>query len=452
MSKKRVIYTIAVALIVVFSTTFAILMTLERTDYRNYLQSEYSKSMYQLINAVNNIKTELGKSEVTGSKEQALVTLGNISKYADIANDKIHSLPVSQEDLQGSSKFLTQVSDFAASLARSSCQGGNLSDKDYEKIETLKNEADFLLIQLNETQQDIDAGKVKWGEIRKKASIGLDKAEESLASSRFKSIQTQVIQYPALIYDGPFSDNILEIKPKVLGEKEITESEAINIVKKLIGTEKVESISRREDGKTKIPSFSFNIAIKGRGEGEDVVCEISKNGGKVVYLLDSRTVSKSKINVKEAAKIGSDYLNEIGYKNMKSSYTIKHDNTVTISYVYYENDIAIYPDQIKLKIALDNGDIIGIESKQYLISHVEKRNLPKPRISKSTARSKVNNNLDITSVNLAVIPTESNKEVLCYEFVGKHRDDEFIVYINAETGYEQKILQIIKTQDGELTI
>ncbi|QGU94118.1 germination protein YpeB [Clostridium bovifaecis] len=452
MSKKRIAYTIAVAFIVVFSTTFAILMTLERTDYRNYLQGEYSKSMYQLIDSVKNIKTDLSKSSIVGSKEQGLVAFGSISKYADIANDKIHSLPIPQEDLDGTSKFLTQVSDFAYSIVRASSQGRDLSDKDYENIESLKNEADYLLIQLNEVQQDINEGKVKWGEIRKKVSLGLNKANESLVSSKFKNIQTQVVQYPALIYDGPFSENILEVKPRILGMKEVTEAEAKSVVKNLLGANRVETITRREDGKTKILSYSFNVSLKGREKGEEVVCEVSKNGGKVVYLIDNRGVEGAKIDVKKAAALGSDYLSKLGYKNMQPTYTMKHDSTVTVSYVYHEKDIPIYPDQIKLKIALDNGNIVGIESQQYLVSHTEKRDIPKPKISKDKAREKVGKNLKITSTGLAIIPTENNKEVLCYEFVGKHRDEDFIVYINAETGYEQKILQIIKTLDGELTI
>lgn len=39
-------------------------------------------------------------------------------------------------------------------------------------------------------------------------------------------MQKQVMQYPALIYDGPFSDNTLKITPKVNSEKNISESQA----------------------------------------------------------------------------------------------------------------------------------------------------------------------------------------------------------------------------------
>lgn len=452
MRKRRIFYTMGVTLIVVFSTTFAILMTLERMDYRNYLKGEYSKSMYQLIDSVKNIKTDLAKSEVIGSKEQGLLTFGNISRNSNIANDKIHSLPVSQESMEKTSKFLSQISDFSYGLIRNSYEGKDLSKKDYKSIESLKNEADYLLIQLNQVQQDINQGRVKWGEIRKKVSLGLNKTEKFLANKKFEEIQNQVIKYPALIYDGPFSDNVLEIKPKVLKEKVITESEAKNSVKKLLGSENVVSMTKKENGKTRIPAYSFDVILKGREKEDTVACNISKNGGKVVYLLDNRKINKVNMDIKKAAKIGEDYLEKVGYKNMKHTYTQKSGNSITISYVYYNDKVAIYPDQIKLKIGLDNGSIIGIESEKYLVSHTEKRSIQKPKVSQKEAREKVNKNLKVSSTNLAIIPSENNKEILCYEFVGKYNDDSFIVYINSQNGNEQKILQIIKTSNGELTI
>jgi len=33
---------------------------------------------------------------------------------------------------------------------------------------------------------------------------------------------------------------------------------------------------------------------------------------------------------------------------------------------YKQGEISIYPDQVKLKIALDDGSIIGIESEKFL--------------------------------------------------------------------------------------
>lgn len=46
---------------------------------------------------------------------------------------------------------------------------------------------------------------------------------------------------------------------------------------------------------------------------------------------------------------------------------------------------------------------------------------------------------------------KGKREVLCYEFKGKYKDSDFIVYINAENGNEEEILQIIKDENGVLT-
>lgn len=449
---KKIIYSILVSLLVIVLGGCLIFMTIERKDYRNYLQGEYSKSMYQLIDSVKNIKSNLSKSAIINSREGDIITFDNIAKYADIANDKIHSMPISQQCVDGTSKFLSQVGDFAHSLSRSAFEDKPLGDEDYKKLENLRDQADYLLIQLNEMQQQINKGKVKWGDIRKKASSKISEGSKKMASDKFEEIQNQVVQYPTLIYDGPFSDNNLAIKPRVLSEKEVTEEEAKNVIKKVIDNNKIKNIIRRQDPKSTIPAYRFGIYLKEREDSENIVCEISKNGGHIIYLIDNRSVTVTNIDVKKAERIGGQFLQKIGYNNMESTYTQRFNNTMVVSYVHKQDGIMIYPDQIKLKIALDTGDIMGIESEKYLVSYTEKRQISNPKVSKENVMSKISKNLKVSAIKLAIIPTENNKEVLCYEIVGKYKDDSFIVYINAKNGYEQKILQLIKTQNGELTI
>ncbi|AJA46353.1 sporulation protein YpeB [Clostridium pasteurianum DSM 525 = ATCC 6013] len=454
-TKKRIIYTISVALIVVFSTTFAILMTLERIDYRNYLMGEYSKSMYQLINSVENIGSNLSKVPVLGSKDQNIVALGEIFRFSAMANDKLHSLPVDQQQLSGTSKFINQVGDFCYTLGNKIVQGQELSDEDITKIETLKKQSYVLENQLKNVQNSINNGDVKWGEIRKKASGVFLADNKNSISNNFESIQKQIAQYPALIYDGPFSDNNLDIQPKINFAKDVTVGEAEAVVRKAIGNEKIANIKRQEDvNKQRIPCYSFNVNIKGRNEDNPVSCEVTKKGGMIYYILDNRNIGKPAIDVNRAQDIGSKYLADRGYHNMTPTYSLVYNNTAIISYIYNIGDVAVYTDQIKLKIALDKGDIIGMESAKYLTAHDENRKIPdiSSLISKDKAQERVSKRLNITSSRLAVIPTESNKEVLCYEFVGNYNGDSFIVYVNAQTGYEMRILQIRNTPNGKLTI
>ena len=53
---------------------------------------------------------------------------------------------------------------------------------------------------------------------------------------------------------------------------------------------------------------------------------------------------------------------------------------------------------------------------------------------------------------MAIIPTDSKGEVLTYEFKGKVNEREYLIYINANEKKEEKILIIMDTPGGILTM
>ena len=143
-------------------------------------------------------------------------------------------------------------------------------------------------------------------------------------------------------------------------------------------------------------------------------------------------------------------MDEHTFKNMKETYYLKQNGIVTINYAYLQDEVTVYSDLIKLKVALDNGEILGIETTGYLNSH-EERNIGDIKISKEDAAKNLNKKLDIKSENLAIIPTEWKTEILCWEFKGTIDGMDFLVYVNANTGKEEDILLIINTPNGTLT-
>ena len=155
--------------------------------------------------------------------------------------------------------------------------------------------------------------------------------------------------------------------------------------------------------------------------------------------------------VRGTVKNGSKYLDEKGFKNMKETYYLKQEGMLTINYAYEQDGVIMYPDLIKVKVALDDGRILGIETTGYLNNHTV-RDISKIKISKDEAKKTLNKELNIMSEGLAVIPTEWESEVLCYEFKGKIENQEFLVYINAENGKEEDILIITNTPNGTLTM
>ena len=165
----------------------------------------------------------------------------------------------------------------------------------------------------------------------------------------------------------------------------------------------------------------------------------------------NRDISSEIISQEEAANKAKEFLDNKGFPNMQETYYLKQEGIVTINYAYMQDNVIMYPDLIKVKVALDNGEILGIETTGYLNNHTE-RDISNIKITEEQAREDLNSNLEIVSSGLAVIPTEWESEILCYEFKGKVEDKEFLVYINAENGREEDILIITNTLNGTLAM
>jgi len=174
-------------------------------------------------------------------------------------------------------------------------------------------------------------------------------------------------------------------------------------------------------------------------------------GGKVVWFLYNRDVGDVELDIDKAKEIGKQFLDKSGFKSMKDTYYTEQQCIATINYAYVQDGVTVYPDLVKVKVALDNGEIVGFESKGYLMSHRE-RDIPKPAITEAEALQRVARKENILSSGLAIIPTNYGKELFCYEFKGKVDDQDFLVYINAITGEEEDILLIINSEEGILTM
>ncbi len=238
---------------------------------------------------------------------------------------------------------------------------------------------------------------------------------------------------------------------KGLTGEEIDEERAKQIAKEFIGEDRIQELNSNgliENGNIQV--YDFNAKINDNGNNNNLTISIAKKGGHIVNMNYNREVKAEVISQDEANEKGKEFLNLRGISNMKATYYLKEGGIVTINYAYEQNGVTIYPDLIKVKVALDNGEILGVETSGYLNNHTE-RPFTKAKISMEEAKSKLNKSLEITSEGMAIIPTEWKTEILCYEFKGKIDDTDFLVYTNVETGREENILVIIDTPNGILT-
>lgn len=419
-----------------------------REKYTIMTNNNYNEAFSNLVDYMDKVENYLAKSMITKSSEHAAETLTEVWRDANLGIVYLSRIPLNSEGLSQTSKFLNQLSDYTYSLSRKSINNEELTDEDFENLKILYQYSVALQTTLNQLSQELFDGTITWDSFQSTESLELAQAVDSVTIN--SEVDENLNQYEGLIYDGAYSDHVSTVEKKGLTGDDIDEEQAKMKVREFFGEDTIENIE--SNGFIENADISlYDFSVKLKNKEYKISISISKKGGHVIETSTDREVNDEKISQDEANEIGKNYLEEKGFKNMKETYYMKQGNIVTVNYAYEDNGIIIYPDLIKVKIALDNGEILGIETAGYLNWHTE-REYNNIKLTIEEAKEKLNKSLEITSERMAVIPTKWKTEILCYEFKGKVDGKEFLVYINAETGKEEDILVILYTPGGTLTM
>ena len=440
------------SVISVFIIIIAVLITVlvrKEQDSKQASENSYNMAFYSLVDYVENVETYLAKSLISSTPEHGAETLTNVWREANLAQSYLARLPIESQELENTEKFLNQVSDYSYSLSRKNIYNESLSDEDLKNLKDLHNYSVELENTLNQLSEDINSGRIKWNELSNKGTVAFAQQVSTQTNDSFSNLEENFHEYSGLIYDGAFSEHITSSEKKGLTGNDIDEETAKQKVSEFVGQENIKEIqSLGFSENATIPEYNFSVKTNLEN---DITISVSKKGGHIIYMNSNRTVNSEIISQEEANEKGKEFLNNKGLNNMKETYYLKQDGIATINYAYTQNDVVVYSDLVKVKVALDNGEVLGIETTGYLNNHTQ-RDTSKVKISKEEAKKTLNKDLEISSEGLAIIPTEYNTEILCYEFKGKVDDREFLVYINAENGREEDILIITNTPNGTLTM
>ena len=382
--KKNYLYGI-IALLFLGCVALGGTVYIKQSKYTKTVENGYNMAFYQLVDYVQNVESFLAKSLISNSPEHGAETLTNVWREANLASSYLSQLPIQNNELLNTQKFLNQVSDYSYSLSRKNIYNESLTEEDLKNLKDLHGYSVELKNSLVQLGAELENNSVSWKDFTQNNNLELAQEVSNMDNSIFSNINKNFEEFAGLIYDGAFSENVNKGQMKFLeGMEEIDEETAKQKIKEFIDENKIEEIYSNgcvENGN--IPAYDFSVKLK--DTDNYMYISFSKKGGQVILMNYNRDVEAEVLSQEEADKIGQDYLASKGFPNMKATYYLKQEGTVTINYAYVQDGVTIYPDLIKVKIALDNGEILGIETSGYLNSHTQ-RELTTPRISKEAAK------------------------------------------------------------------
>ena len=420
-------------------------------DYRRQLDNGYRQAFTELTTAAGELDAALEK--VTYATTPALFAVLCAQAYAKAlaAQTALGELPYGNVELEQTAAFFAKAGDYAMAMARGAGAEGVCTDESRETLRGLAAAAGELSATLQALQLQLDGGALHPEDVaaaEARLAAAQEDGEPVTSGSAFQTVEADFPQVPTLIYDGPFSEHLSGRTPQMLeGLPQVTEEEARRAAAAFAGL-RAEVFTRTSDGAGNLPAWGFSALA----DGGELYVEITKQGGQVLQMLSSRPVGEAALSRKEGVEQAAAFLEEHGYRDMAPSYFLEGDGILTVHFAPVLDGVYCYPDLVKVGVALDNGDVVSFEAHGYLMKHGA-REPAAPAVSADEAAERVDSSLTVLSRQLALIPTGGEYEVLCHEFKCQNADGgHVLVYVNAATGQQERILLLLEDENGTLVI
>lgn len=407
--------------------------------YKTELEVSYQQSLAEFAECLDKVDTDITKSLVSNSKGEVYDLSRDLYAQCSTAKNAMSRLPVSQMELGNAYKFLSQCSDYAQYIGSKIDQNEVITEEEHQNLKNLLGYAQKFSEQAKDMVATVNAGAmITEGEVKSVNQINI-----SPLSNSFSAGAEIFEDFPTLLYDGPFSDQVLNKASKLVKSADVkTREECRKIFASAIGAD-VNNVSYETDDKSKIPCYTFKC---GRYTGL-----VTKQGGYIKEILYSGRIQSSNITAENACNLAVKALEELGYSNMTVCYYNVENNICTVNCAYQKDNVCYYSDLIKVGISMNDGELVSMDAKTYLTNHTSR----KPKIAKlstNQAKKKLSKYLEVKSSKMCVIPKESGKETQCYEFTCKSKDtgEDTLVYINCDTGEEEDIMMVLKSASGTL--
>lgn len=400
-------------------------------------ENNYQRAFHDLTYQIDLLHDKIGTTLAMSSRSSLSPALAEVWRITSEAHSDVGQLPLALLPFNKTEEFLSNIGDFSYRVAVRDLTKDPLTDDEYKTLQQLYKNAEDIQKELRTVQHLVLENNLRWMDVELALASGEKQADNTIIDG-LKTVEKNVAAYS----ESEFGATLTSTK-KNNGEftnlegETIDEEKAKEIAKKFLGLKGDLEIQVAENGEGSRNGF-YSLEINDPKAKTDIYMDITKKGGFPIWVIRNREVDKSKISLNDAYNNAQKFLKQNNFENQELFESAQYDNIGVFNFVSTVEGVRIYPDSIKMKVALDDGNIIGFTARDYLMAHKE-REIPKPKISKEEARKQINANLEIMEDRLAIITNELSEDVLCYEFLGTINNDTYRIFINAENGFEEKV-------------
>lgn len=402
-----------------------------------HAENNYQRAFHELTYQIDLLHDKIGTTLAMNSHKSLSPALADVWRITSEARSHVGQLPLSLLPFNKTEEFLANIGNFSYKTAVRDLDKQPLTDEEVETLKKLYNVSKEIREDLRNIQSVALKNNLRWMDVELALVSGKEPTDNTIIDG-FKTVEKRTEGFDEEISQDPtfISLETKERNFENLKGEPISKEKALELAKQFSGIEDIKDSVIVENGEG-APFQFYSINLDGQN-GNMASLDIMKKGGHPIWFINHRDIGEQKISLYDAGQKASQYLEKHGYKNLVLTESVQYENQGLFTFTSFQDNVIIYPESIKIKVALDNGDVVGFVATDYL-KGFQDRKISTPTLSEQEAREYINKNVEIMEHNLAIILNDLNEEILCHEFLGVLDGDTYRIFINAENGFEEKV-------------
>ena len=416
-------------------TTLALATTVtvgavEMRSATNSTMSAYRGTMYELTGILERVENDLDRVRVSNSPAQQSRILTDLLVQARLAELDVEKLPVEAEADRNVTVFVNRTAAECEKMLAKLRDGEELSAQDREMLERLyqtnhavREEINTLVS--NMTDKDL-MNFVKKG--KGMVADTMNKLEKMTLEENRVSLEENPTQMPTPKQNEKDGEKPSRIEAARAEELCAQYFQSYNV-------KEYQCI-----GETVCKNYSaYNVQARD-DKGNLLFAEISQDNGALVRFDYYEECNGETFDLQNAERIAEEFLEKLGYEDMEIVRCRQNGSTSDFTFVYEEDGVAYYPDEIHVKVCRTRGVVSGMDASKYLKNHRGRYEV-NVKIPLAEAYEKLYKGLDVEAARVAVIQTAKGEKT-AYELLCAYGQEKYLVYLDAISGEEISIINI----------
>lgn len=401
------------------------------------VRAQRQRELSDVVAAMADIEVNLQKLMIASGAAQSTELLGETALLAQHVESGLSRLPMRYETAEQAMKFAGQMGQYTMALAVQMADGGMLTGDDEAQLGDMLEACRALNEHLMTVGERLYTEPVETtGSVMDDAAMSWP--EEAIAGE-------SAIEYPSLIFDGPFSDGRRGGEAKGLTGERVTRETAREAAARYAGVT-ADRVRDAADSGGQFEAFGFTAQT----DAGSLSVQVTGVGAHLLWMMPEQAQYGVKLSQEECLRSAQIYLADMGFGQLEPCFVQQYDGMVVANFAAVQDGVLLYPDQVKVQVEMERAQVVGAECSQYLANHTLRASLT-PEIEEEEARQMISSRLEVTASRLCVIPQDAG-ERLCWGFEGLFAGSRYWVFVDAQTGEAAEILRVTQTEDGETAL